>query len=244
MVKTEQYLDISEYITELQDDLGMQPGKNSVRIARWIFDALREIQMHYHHHLERTSRVLLEGSNVAKPRDLLIVRHVYLVNDAGKCEEPLMDESIECCRRSVSTVPKMNNITVNDQAGRYVFSSNVTETDFTHALIVYLSAPLDEQGMPMVWAFAKEGVSAYVQLRHLKRKRSFFQAANTKKNPIPLSEIETVRRDWENKRSEARVSMIGPSSPRELLEVGDRWIYGAPFFPMRISNYKFSKRVF
>lgn len=215
----EDFLPIEEYISDVQDQLGLTQEAMRIEILKWTYQAVKSIGVA--RVLLKKAKIPINDFHIDKPDDLIIPAHIILLNASGQCFEPNYDASVECCRTDL-TYPNKSAITVSESSNGngYDFSTAITDEGIDRVLLQYYAIPLDE-GLPRIPWYCEQACMAYCQYRFLQRKRNRHRTVGGRSNPVPVVEINDARQEWKTQRLTANTKMKYPLNHRETEEIAE-----------------------
>lgn len=156
------YLPVDEVIAEIGIDTDSEDSRDVLVYKEWIFRALRNIS--YSENQRKTSPLIaVVDFQFPIPCDLAEPIQLNLLTSAGT---PLLFH----WRNGVGfTGEQTCNITVGEQDGFYVISSNATVVH--QAELQYWVMPVDEDGQPLTPEIFLEAVIAFVDWKWFARQR-------------------------------------------------------------------------
>lgn len=230
-----EFIPIKEAVANIQVDLGFDQERLTPVIRRWIYEAIMEIGIPQC--IINTKKLRIKDLKIDKPKDFIGLSRIFLMKDAThnlqlnisstttvaeNCVEPIYNKNINCCDVKYSSC--CQDYEVGETLNTFYFSSNSEE--FTHAVLVYYGAPVDEDNNPLVPWTAREAILAYATYKHLQRLRLKYASASaaSRNNPVNLTDLQLAQNEWKVQRRTAESRLINVNV-QKLKEVGHKLMY-------------------
>lgn len=240
------FIPADRLIAEIQIDLGFDTEKMTPTITRWIYEAILRIGVPKC--IIEKKIIKISDLAIQKPSDFVGLKRLNLINrtESGTglnlidtavnnliCVEPKYDSCISCCDDQETCCP---DYIMSEKVNSFYFSSNCTA--FTHVILEYYAAPIDEDNKPLVPLSADEAVKAYVTYKWMKRKRikSMGKSTASRNNPVGITDVRDALMYWEQKRTQAEAGGLSINT-RQLRQLGDHLAFNVlNIYPPKLSS--------
>lgn len=240
------FLDIDQFLASVQVDSGFSTSALESTIIRWSYEGLNQVGTPKS--IIKQEKIKIKDLKITKPQGFVGLKRILLMKlsssdvgleilssekKIGGCYEPQYVDCISCCDSPVSCCPEYQ---VSEMTHSFYFSDSVEV--FTHALVEYYAAPLDENNKPMIPLSAEEAIRAYIDLKWLKRKRRMSMGKSTasRNNPVGVTDVRDALMYFEQKRTQAQAASI-ELSPSKLKQIGSYLRYDVlNTFPTKLNG--------